>query len=180
MDGDLHSNFSEMIAAASWGLNPSPHVKMSRCGVPILRPGMDANVGLGDGNNAGNALWRELVESVPYDCGTCGLGSFKKGLLDVIEIIQQIRPALLKLQDQVYSERIQSPPLLTYLARRPNPNYTMGESERNPRPARREYDNPPFHALHASSPAGVLVHTHRSRHGSLAWPPPTRPSAPRA
>ena len=72
-----------------------------RCGVPILRPRMDANVGLCDGNNTRYALWRELVESVPYDCGTCGLGSFQKGLLDVIKVIQQIRPALLKLQDQV-------------------------------------------------------------------------------
>ena len=72
-----------------------------RCGVPILRPRMDANVGLCDGNNTRYALGRELVESVPYDCGTCGLGSFQKGLLDVIKVIQQIRPALLKLQDQV-------------------------------------------------------------------------------
>ncbi len=87
-----------------------------RCGVPILRPSMDANVGLCDGNNTRYALGRELVEGVPYNCGTCGLGSFQKGLLDVVKVIQQIRPALLKLQDQVYSECIQSPPLLTDFA----------------------------------------------------------------
>lgn len=71
------------------------------CGVPILRPRMDANVGFSYGDNASDSLGREFVKGFSDDCGTCCFGSVQKRLLDVVHIIQQIWPTLLQLQDQV-------------------------------------------------------------------------------
>jgi hypothetical protein len=62
---------------------------------------MDANVGFSYGDHACDSLGCELVKGLPYNCGTCGLGSIYECFLDEFHIIQQVWPTLLELQDQV-------------------------------------------------------------------------------
>ena len=55
----------------------------------MLGPGVDAEVGLGDGDNAGHALGVELVEGLTEDSGAHLLGGGQEGFSDEVQVVQQ-------------------------------------------------------------------------------------------
>ena len=62
-----------------------------------------------DGNHTGDPNWIELMERVPYDCGTYCLGSLNHGVPDERKIIEQRFVAILQFKDQMCAKSTQIP-----------------------------------------------------------------------
>ena len=67
-------------------------------GVAVLGPGVDAEVGLGDGDDAGHALGVELVEGLTEDSGAHKLGGGEEGVSNKVQVVQQDAVTVLQFQ----------------------------------------------------------------------------------
>jgi len=79
-------------------LEGPPTCEYVNCGIAMLRPCMDAQVGLGDGNDAGNTTGIKLVEGPPNDSGAGLVSGADHRLLDVPDVIQKLLAAISQLQ----------------------------------------------------------------------------------
>src|SRR5262245_51267485 len=81
--------------------------------VPVLGPGVDRKVGLGDDHHAADPERIELVEDHVHDGGLSPLGRFYQGLLHGLEVVDGVGIAIEQLEQEVTTECVQStdPPL---------------------------------------------------------------------
>lgn len=65
--------------------------------VSVLGPCVDADVGLGDGQDSCDSVWVELVEGLAYDVGSYFVSSQCQGVFYVGEVVQKLRVTLFEL-----------------------------------------------------------------------------------
>src|SRR5205814_1382524 len=101
-------------------------------GVPVLRPGVDGQVGLGDHDDSADAERVELVEDHVDDGGLRPLCRLNQSALDAFEIGDGVRVAVEQLEEQVPSQRVQSrvPPLFHPSIYRTSPATPLRASRR--------------------------------------------------
>ena len=69
--------------------------------VAVLRPGMDGNMGFGDGQNAGYALGRKLVKRLPNNMSFYSRRCPQHFLTDMGQVVKQPGVAISKFQEHV-------------------------------------------------------------------------------